>query len=236
MRYRSFAVFFILSIAAALWAKDFWVEKPYAQWSKKEAEKILNNSPWGDTYTFADQSQGTYRPTPRGAPATEQRENMEIYRYFHVRFLTARPIRMALGRMNRIMQDGEKATGVDENSQSFIDASFGDRIIVGVDADSNSGRYRGEMYQILNTLNLGMLEQNTYLQRSDGLKNYITEYVPPSGDGLGAKLVFPRTLDGQPFISGEKGTLRFVAQFSGEYRLNIPFRLEKMMFEGKLEY
>ena len=236
MRHRSFAILGVFFVVAALWAKDFWLEKPYTAWSKKEAERLLNGSPWGDTFTFADQSQGTYRPTPRGTPATDQRENMEIYRYFRVRFLTAKPVRMAFGRMNRIMKDGEKAEGVDENALSFINASFGDRIVVGVDADSNSGRYRGEMYQMLNSLNVGMLQLNTYLQRADGLKNYITEYVAPTGDGLGAKLVFPRTLNGQPFVSGEKGTLRFASQLSSEYRLNIPFKLEKMVFEGKLEY
>lgn len=230
------AIIAVLLVPATLWAKDFWAEKPYTKWNKKETTKVLNDSPWADTFTFTDQTQGVYEPTPRTAEPGEGRDNREIYRYFRVRFLTAKPIRMAFSRMNTIMNDGEKTEGVDPQAEAFVNSNFGDRIVVAIDADANEPRYRGQMMQLMANLTLGQLQNNTYLQRKTGEKNYLVDYVPPGRDGLGAKLVFSRTLDGEPFISEKTEVFRFVTELASQFRLNIPFRVDKMAFDGKLEY
>jgi len=33
-------------LAISLWAADFWQSKPYTEWSDKEVQKLLSNSPW----------------------------------------------------------------------------------------------------------------------------------------------------------------------------------------------
>ncbi len=33
-----------------------WDKKPYSEWSEKETEKVLNDSPWGQTQTYVDTS------------------------------------------------------------------------------------------------------------------------------------------------------------------------------------
>jgi len=38
-------------------------EKAWSQWTKIEAEKILNSSPWGHTQTVTDTSEIMYSPT-----------------------------------------------------------------------------------------------------------------------------------------------------------------------------
>ena len=38
-----------LFCAGLLWAGDPWQEKPYTEWSHRDAEKVLNNSPWAST-------------------------------------------------------------------------------------------------------------------------------------------------------------------------------------------
>ena len=37
--------------------------KPWVEWSKKDAEKMLNDSPWAQTQTDTDTSQMFYSPT-----------------------------------------------------------------------------------------------------------------------------------------------------------------------------
>src|SRR5260370_18327756 len=37
--------------------------KKWSEWSEKDAEKILNNSPWGQTQTDTNTSEMTYSPT-----------------------------------------------------------------------------------------------------------------------------------------------------------------------------
>src|SRR2546422_5099938 len=34
-----------------------WNKKPYTEWSEKEATKLLNDSPWGQTQALTDTSQ-----------------------------------------------------------------------------------------------------------------------------------------------------------------------------------
>jgi hypothetical protein len=35
-----------LATALGLWAADFWVSKPYTEWSEKEIQKMVTDSPW----------------------------------------------------------------------------------------------------------------------------------------------------------------------------------------------
>jgi hypothetical protein len=36
----------LLGLAICLWAADFWLTKPYTDWSEKDIQKIETNSPW----------------------------------------------------------------------------------------------------------------------------------------------------------------------------------------------
>jgi hypothetical protein len=39
-------VFAVCLCAISLWAADFWQSKPYKEWSDREVQKLLSNSPW----------------------------------------------------------------------------------------------------------------------------------------------------------------------------------------------
>src|SRR5207244_6371313 len=47
---------FGLMLAHPLSISGQWNKKPYTEWSEKEAMKLLNDSPWGQTHTFTDMS------------------------------------------------------------------------------------------------------------------------------------------------------------------------------------
>ena len=79
------------------------------------------------------------------------------------------------------------------------------------------------------------LKQNVYLERKDGKKLYLMDYRAPTQDGMGAKFVFQRVIDGQPFLS-QSDSVRFIAQFSDKMKLNTKYNLSEMLYEGKLEY
>ena len=42
-------------VCVALFAadKNFWDQKPYSEWSEKEVERMLRNSPWAKTVTLS---------------------------------------------------------------------------------------------------------------------------------------------------------------------------------------
>jgi len=90
--------------------------------------------------------------------------------------------------------------------------------------------------QIFNSANTGTLKNATYLENKDGKRVFLQEYIAPINDGMGAKFVFPRTVDEKPFINSESGYLRFYAEMAKNIKLNMRFKISDMMYEGKLEY
>src|SRR2546423_12555268 len=78
--------------------------KAWTEWSKKDAEKMLSDSPWAQTQVETDLSEMFFVPTKPGgfndpARKDEGATNQEVNLRYYVRFFSARPIRMALARM-----------------------------------------------------------------------------------------------------------------------------------------
>ncbi|MFN0124701.1 MAG: hypothetical protein ACKV2V_29715, partial [Blastocatellia bacterium] len=57
------AILFLLT-AGAIAQKKY---KPWTEWSEKDAQKMLNDSPWGQTQADTNTSEMFYNPGVRGA-------------------------------------------------------------------------------------------------------------------------------------------------------------------------
>jgi hypothetical protein len=64
-----------------------------------------------------------------------------------------------------------------------------------------------------------VLKDKVYLERKDGKRLALADYRPPGPDGMGAKFVFNRTLEGQPFLTPQSDNVRFSAQLSEKENL-----------------
>lgn len=60
--------------------------------------------------------------------------------------------------------------------------------------------------------------------------------MAPINDGMGAKFVFPRTLDNEAFVTEKSGFLRFYSEMAKNIKLNMRFKVSDMTYDGKLEY
>jgi hypothetical protein len=220
-------------------------DRPWADWSKKEAEKVLEDSPWAQTQTDSDTSQMFYSPTsdPRlgaressttGARIGEGATNQTINVKFHVRFYSARPIRQALVRLMELQQ--KPTTEVAAKLTAFAEFQSKESTIVTVTFESNDQRYSGSVMQAFNSAVTATLKNNSYLERSDGKRLFLEEYVPPGKDGFGARFIFLRELDGKPFITRDAGEVRFYAEFSNGIKINRRFKIADMTYGGELEY
>jgi hypothetical protein len=89
--------------------------------------------------------------------------------------------------------------------------------------------------QEINSAVAGTLKNNTYLERRDGKRLFLMEYKAPISDGLGAKFVFPRMIDGEPFITPDSGEVRFFSEMGKNVKLNMRFKISDMTFEGRFE-
>jgi hypothetical protein len=235
-----FVVVLLLSVVVAQ------KQKPWTEWSKKDIEKTLNDSAWGQTQSEGDQQSGgnesaiTQVAAPRAAERDINRSGESgetkastLVKY-HVRFLSAKPVRAAFARMV-LLSKSQPDEALTTQLQGFVDRDFSDYIVVSVGVEVGDKKMAGPVIQAFSTATTEGLQKNVYLERKDGKKLYLMEYRAPAEDGMGAKFVFPRKFEGQPFLS-ENDSVRFVALMNERMKLNTRYKLSDMLYEGKLEY
>ncbi len=219
--------------------------KPWTEWTEKDAMKMLNESAWGQTQTETNTSEMFYSPTSQNRNPIGNRPldsdtndrssqgalNQATNINFRIRLLTAKPIRQALARRAQL-QNPELA----EKLKAFAEQQTDQYIVVAVDYDSKDGRFTGPAMQVFNSANTGTLKNGTYLETKDGKRLFLQQYMAPIQDGMGAKFVFPRTLDNELFVNEQSGFLRFYSEMSKNIKINMRFKISDMMYDGKLEY
>jgi hypothetical protein len=235
----------------------FAQEKPWSEWTRAEAEKILNHSAWGQTQTETDTTEMVYTPTTQGASTGSTRSenirgltdrqainnsraaqgatNQAISVNYHVRLLSATPVRQAFMRVMELTQKNLDRETL-RNLKSFVERDFSEYIVVAVTFDSTDGRYSGPALQAFASATLGTLKNKTYLERKDGKRLFLMDYRTPINDGLGAKFIFPRIVDERNFLNADSGSFRFYSEVSSQIKLNVTFRMSELMYNGQLEY
>ncbi len=237
MRKNLFIVFICLLLAGSAFAQK---TKPWGEWSKKDADKMVNDSAWG-----LSQTKGEGPATlPQGANAGNAGRNanagansvtIPTEYYLRVRLISARPIREGVARRVQLAQP-ERASEMADPLQKIIDKGFGDFIIVALNAEGVDPRTGVMVMQGFSRLNTAAVTGKVYLERKDGKRVELIEYQAPVADNLGAKFLFPRSVDGAPFISPDSGTFRFVLNFSDKMKIDAKFKVADMMYGDKLEY
>src|SRR5512135_124868 len=111
-RHKSFLILALL-IAVPLFAAKFWETKDFTTWSDKECNEILSKSPWaysnsfGEVPPIGDQTAGIdRRTTGMPDPSFGEAESTQVFEF---RLLTAKPIRMALARMQLLQKPNDPA-------------------------------------------------------------------------------------------------------------------------------
>ena len=238
------ACFVILLLAIGSLAQK---QKPWTEWSKKDVEKTLNDSAWGQTQTEGSEAQSagsssaiTQVAAPRAADRDINRQGesgeakpSSVVKY-SVRFLSAKPVRAAFAR-KVLLAKGQADETLKTQLQGFIDRDFVDYIVVSVGVEVADQKMTAPIMRAFTSATTEALQQTVYLERKDGKKLYLMEYRAPIEDGIGAKFIFPRSMEGQPFLS-EGDTVRFVAQLNERMKLNTKYKLSDMLYDGKLEY
>jgi hypothetical protein len=221
--------------------------RPWTEWSEKEAARILNDSPWGQTQTEGEEStpDQTSAITQVAAPGSANRQlsregeapttrPSRVVKY-RTRFLSAKPVRGAFARI-LLLRKAEADENLTTQLQGFVDRDFGDYVVISLTTEAADPKLVGPTVQLLTTATAETFKDKVYLERKDGKRLVLHDYRAPGPDGMGAKFVFLRTLDGQPFLTTESDNVRFFAQFSEKMKLNVKYKVSDMVYDGKLEY
>ena len=211
-------------------------KKPYTEWTEKEAEKLLEKSAWAQTQVFTDSS-NTFATGPGTTVNSSQTRASNIDQVnFRIRFLSAKPVRQAISRIMELRQKGSINDQLAAQLKAFANQDFADYVVVTVTADGTESRGRlQEATALLNSLTTVDLKNNTYLIIKDQ-HIPLQEYQAPRRDGLGARFIFPRIVDGKPIITADSDEVKFVSQLTNSFKLTMRYKVKDMVYQGKLEY
>lgn len=250
MRRVIFCTLLLAMFASSAFAQK---DKQWTELSEKEAAKILNDSPWGQTQVEgrADTPSstsaitvvaGSNRNGERIISSSDasrlesgQPKADKTVRY-RARFLSAKPVRGAYAKIVMLKKGDTADEGFATQLQEFVNRDFGNYVVVAVTPEAADQKLVDPMIQFLTTATADAFKEKVYLERKDGKKLMLADYRPPGPDGMGAKFVFMRTLEGQPFLTAESDNVRFFAQFNDKLKLNVRYKVADMMYDGKLEY
>jgi len=232
---KAFLAIVSLALAVGVLAAQ---KKPWTEWTAKDAEKILNDSGWGQMQIETEISEMNFSPQPRdvgSVGAINQATAVNIY----IRFLSAKPIRLAYLRLLEL----SKASAAEvDRMREFANTKYDKTIVISVECSGKDNRFVMPFFQALTSGITSTLKNDTYLDVK-GRREFLQEYQPPvPGQGLGAKFIFSRYVDDKPLIDAKTSDVRFYAEFprlSGnnpQLKIDRRFKVKDFMYEGVIEY
>jgi hypothetical protein len=237
-----------LLLPSALFAEPFWTVKPYSDWTREEALKVLQDSPWvmkadmtvrelvaSDTPFVVEEPSCCEEASPlegNGAPSYEgrMRSSARIRETrggeFWLWFLTATPVRMAMARLAVLKGEMSEAEAVEILEKKKFPGAV---VLVLTAAEP-------EDCEILNRAQPAIQGRCFIQLKKSKRKVPLFQYVSPSQSGsLDAYFVFPRQVEGREVFAVDEEEVRFVAEFSSGVGIEKSFRLREMVFRGVLE-
>ncbi len=243
------ALFVIALLSAVpLFAAKFWEAKDFTTWTDKECTEVLSKSPWafsnsfGEVPPIGDQTAGIERrmdgiPEPNFGAA-------ESTQVFEFRLLTAKPIRMALARMQLLQKPNDPA--LMEQVMKYVNTPPAKEIVIQigyrtVPAGSSAVH---DIHRYFLGASVADFSSNTSLACKESGVVPIAAYLPPGTNRSFPAFVFPR-LDGsgEPNFTAKTKEITFRSEFTPmvgnkrmTYNIFVKMNPKKMMFKQELTF
>jgi hypothetical protein len=202
----------LLLVTAALAAAEPWDKKPYTDWTMREAEQILFNSPWARPVMLPNLASDI---TPTGSSGAD----------LIVRWDSALTLRQALARRSMLQGNWNQ-----EQAERFL-AAERPVLFISVFGRAFQRKQGPEVIE-------DVVRESAYLQLSESkrkVKPASIRFVR-EGEALSAiEFQFPREAEGQPVISEKDKKARFHCRLDGSV-VSTEFDLRKMVRDGKPDF
>jgi len=242
-----------------------------ASWNQNQAKAIVNESAWSKKMTLAvipknsslnqaalELPSGGADPRlavdpPRGYGADKGSGvygEKELYYSYSVRLFSALPVRRAYVRLVQLRDKYDRMSLQDKSSYDkrfdpVLSLDTSEEIIVAVDLQSNDRQLAMEVFRQLNQATRNSLSQYAYLITDHRGRIPLKDYAPPSADGTGAKLIFPRNINGEPVVLSQDKELKleFVVpgtsrpddiDCTGCHKVYIVWKVKDLLCDGQL--
>jgi hypothetical protein len=216
--------------AVAGFAQGFWQKKAPGQWSARECESLLTDSPWAKSRILGDVLiEDLEKPG-----SIEGREGHPWISYT-ARFWSAQPVRQAYVRQLRLSKDflallPERKQTAEESHQRLLNTEFSDRIVLMIVCTTNFDAYKRDLIRYWQTRPGALWAMDTFLITSKGRIPPLAVGVVP-GEGGQFELHFPRTLNKQPVVgpADKSISIEFIHPDTGV------LRTERILFNFKVK-
>lgn len=253
-------IFLVVALVATLpvFGQKF-LQKPYKEWTKDEAMKVISDVPWADRYQSERGLDAAALQQQRREQADTRlsggdRGNLGVSGIpipIVIRMFSALPIRQAMVRLQQIeagydKMNSEDKAKFDASKVAFLDCKICKDFYVVTITKYKDSSTTGVSDGIFQSLKLVDMQGKVWLENDKGQRRELTEFTPPKNEVDSAVFFFKRTDEaGTPFFSPSDKLVKFM--FSNELRDNknaysglIPrlfeFKAPKMVVDGKLEF
>ncbi len=224
------AAFLFTSTVGILLAKNKWDDADFRQWDHETVAKLFNDSPWAQQWTH--KNEGT----------ANQGINEQEFS-FTVRVLSSVPIRQAYVRMLQLMNkydalasDGQKDFDA-RVTTPMLNADVKDEVVLAVAYKTNDQNARLDLKHFFDNATSQTLNQQAYIFSPEVGRVDLKTYVPPGKEGMGARFIYPRVVNGKPLLQPGDKEMRFqlwVSPINDELR--VGFDARKMIYKDVLNY
>jgi hypothetical protein len=239
-RYACGILLIIGCAALTLHAEDFWVKKDWKTWTKDEATRMTQDSPWAKQWGQANSVDRTdLNASTTAGVAGESKETIQ----YIAQIRSALPLRLGIVRLLQIQQKYDKLTedqkkSFDTQAEAIVNRNYADVILIHVYYNSSTQATARQLAQYWQSIPAESIPVNVYLINEHGLRVSPIRFVSPKSGAYEFEIIFPRMVNNEPVVlAGDKNLrLQFphpgVGNFSSDLAL-LEFKIDKMVWEGK---
>lgn len=200
--------------ASAQGQQQAW-SKPLAEWTREDAQKVLNASPWARSQTIKVEQRKTSRiagaPNPiiggNQAPmqteantATSGGAQAPVDYTFTLRLRSALPVRQALARLMQLdaakLKEKDRAAHETRTKGTLDCPACADNYVVTLSSRSEESRGSDPVYAAFAGARIDDIKRFVYLANDRGDRRALVHFVPPRSPGEEAVFFFPRLDEG----------------------------------------
>jgi hypothetical protein len=229
-------------------------KQPFTQWSRSEAEAVLNASPWARQQELrvkfdkeAQKAAGSYSGVSGTAAAQSQMEvtsQMPVDFVFTLRLRSALPVRQALVRLKALETNierlnGEQRAAYETQIKGLLECpACASNYVVALSSKSKDSPGADPVYTTFKGGRLADLQRYVYLANERGERRALVHFVPPRAPGDEAVFFFPRADDkGAPLLTiDNKELLINLTDNQANSITNFKIDVTKLVMNGKVEF
>jgi len=241
------AVSLITSSAVASYvAQQEWAKKPFEQWTKSDAEAVLNDSQWTVRQEIRlrfdrDVQAAAGAANIASSAEVEVDRDLPVDFLFLVRLRSALPIRQALVRLRQLNPriDKKEQVAFDAQTKGLLECpACAANYVVTLSSKSTNRPGADAAYAVFKGGRLADLQRYVYIANEHGDRRQLVHFVPPKAPGDEAIFFFPRLDDkGAPLLAATNRTLLInlsdkQATSIGTFKIDV----SKLIVNGKVEF